>query len=143
MKNAGKTSGGQRPIGVVLVDDSETFRRAMREYLSGRLGAAVLGEAFDGEGALALVERTAPDLVLMDVRMPGGGGLETTRRLKEAPGSPYVVLVTLGSTEHLRDVATEIRADAVVSKADIEERLPAILSAIGEARDRPPRARAR
>jgi two-component system nitrate/nitrite response regulator NarL len=131
-----------RPLGVVLVDDSEPFRRAMREYLAKRLGAAVLGEAYDGEGAVALVERTAPDLVLMDVRMPGGGGLEATRVLKEAPDSPYVVLVTMGDCDHLRGIAHEIRADALLSKGDIEERLPAIFAAVEEAR-RPRHERSR
>jgi DNA-binding NarL/FixJ family response regulator len=126
--------GRARPLGVVLVDDSEPFRRAVREYLVRRLGAVVLGEAYDGEGALALVARTAPDVVVMDVRMPGGGGLEATRQLKEAPDSPCVVLVTLGSIEHLRAVATDIRADALLSKGDIEERLPAIFKALEDAR---------
>jgi DNA-binding NarL/FixJ family response regulator len=131
-----------RPLGVVVVDDSEPFRRAMREYLAKRLGAAVLGEAYDGEGAVELVARTAPDLVLMDVRMPGGGGLEATRLLKEAPASPYVVLMTLGDCDHLRGIASEIRADALLSKGDIEERLPAIFAAVTEAR-RPRRERSR
>jgi DNA-binding NarL/FixJ family response regulator len=125
---------GKRPLGVVVVDDSEPFRRAVREYLVRRLGAIVLGEAYDGEGALALVARTAPDVVVMDVRMPGGGGLEATRQLKEAPGSPCVVLVTVGSVEHLRALATDIRADALVSKSDIEDRLPAIFKALEDAR---------
>jgi DNA-binding NarL/FixJ family response regulator len=131
MTNAKKRA---RPLGVVVVDDSEPFRRAMREYLAKRLGAAVLGEAYDGEGAVALVERTAPDLVLMDVRMPGCGGLEATRVLKDAPRSPYVVLVTMGDCDHLRGIASEMRADALLSKSDIEERLPAILAAVAEAR---------
>jgi DNA-binding NarL/FixJ family response regulator len=126
--------GRGRPLGVVLVDDSEPFRRAVREYLVRRLGAVVLGEAYDGEGALALVARTAPDVVVMDVRMPGGGGLEATRLLKEAPDSPCVVLVTMGSVEHLRAVAIEIRADALLSKGDIEDRLPAIFQALEDAR---------
>jgi DNA-binding NarL/FixJ family response regulator len=142
MKNSARKAG--RPLGVVVVDDSEPFRRAMREYLGRRLGANVLGEAYDGEGAVALVARTAPDLVVMDVRMPGGGGLEATRLLKQGPKSPYVVLVTLGSCDHLRGVASEMQADALLSKGDIEERLPAILSAIEEARERrSPRTRMR
>lgn len=79
---------------ILIVDDDPVNRELLGAYLDG--GGHQLYEADSGEGALALVEATAPDLVLLDVMMPGLGGLETLRRLKRRAKDEFlpVVLVT-------------------------------------------------
>jgi two-component system invasion response regulator UvrY len=81
-------------VGVVTVDDQELFRHAAREVIDATPGFELLGEAASGEEALALVDALEPDLVLVDVRMQGMDGLETTRRLCAAHPSTTVVLVS-------------------------------------------------
>jgi DNA-binding NarL/FixJ family response regulator len=119
-----------RKLRVVVVDDSAVFRRALAEFVALTSGVDVVAEAHDGEEALAAIRQTAPDVVLMDVRMPGLGGLETTRMLKRGASRPSVVLLTLGCCEHLRGPADDAGADGLLSKSDIEDRLPPMLDAI-------------
>ncbi|MEU4405416.1 response regulator transcription factor [Streptosporangium sp. NPDC023963] len=79
-------------IRVVLADDQALVRGGFRMILEARADLEVVGEAGDGGEAATLVERLRPDVVLMDVRMPGVDGLEATRRIV-ASGSPARVIV--------------------------------------------------
>ena len=81
------------PLTVLIVDDDAGFRR-----LAGRILAAdgftVLGESVDGESALQAVEALRPDLVLLDVGLPGINGVDVARTIASAPAPPAVVLVS-------------------------------------------------
>ncbi|MFD7863183.1 response regulator [Streptomyces sp. NPDC057682] len=82
------------PLRVVIADDQTLVRTGFRLIL-GAAGIEVVAEAADGEEAVEAVRRTRPDVVLMDVRMPGTDGLEATRRiLTGAPGEPRVLILT-------------------------------------------------
>jgi DNA-binding NarL/FixJ family response regulator len=78
---------------VLIVDDHETFRVAARELLAAA-GFAVVGEAGDGREALAEVARLVPDIVLLDVQLPGLDGFAVADRLAEREPSPAVVLIS-------------------------------------------------
>jgi DNA-binding NarL/FixJ family response regulator len=84
------------PIRVVVVDDQALVRAGLRAILEASPGIEVVGEAGDGEGALEVIRRRAPRVVLMDVQMPGMDGIEATRRIHEAAGddSPGVLMLT-------------------------------------------------
>ena len=104
---------------LLVVDDNPDFVRAACEWITSEIGVIVISIATDGREALAAVERLRPQLVLMDVVMPGIDGIEATRRMKARPDAPVVVLVTLHDTEVLRAAALDAGADAVLSKKDL------------------------
>ncbi|MCW2995312.1 MAG: DNA-binding response regulator [Conexibacter sp.] len=79
---------------IVLVDDQELLRMGFRMVLEAQPDLELVGEASGGEEALEVVERLQPDVVLMDVRMPGIDGVETTRRLVERGGRSRVIILT-------------------------------------------------
>ncbi|MFJ5309410.1 response regulator [Streptomyces sp. NPDC088350] len=81
-------------IRVLLVDDDPLVRSGLRLMLSGADDIEVVGEAADGGEVVALVEEHTPDLVLMDIRMPGVDGLKATELLRARPGAPAVVMLT-------------------------------------------------
>lgn len=97
-----------RVIRVLLVDDDPLVRSALSLMLGGQSDIEVVGEAPNGEVGLALVADTAPDVVLMDIRMPVMDGLEATRVLHSRPSPPaVVVLTTFDADDHvLRAVAS-------------------------------------
>jgi DNA-binding NarL/FixJ family response regulator len=82
-------------IRVLLADDQALLREGLRMILDNAENMAVVGEAGDGATATALAASTAPDVVLMDVRMPGVDGLEATRRIRAAlPDGPRILILT-------------------------------------------------
>jgi DNA-binding NarL/FixJ family response regulator len=84
-----------KQISVLLVDDHPHGREGMRDILAGDPSFRVAGEAASGEEAIAKASDLSPDLVLMDIRMPGMGGLEATYRLKLLLPSAKIVMVTV------------------------------------------------
>jgi DNA-binding NarL/FixJ family response regulator len=81
-------------VRVLIVDDQEPFRRAMAAVVAETDDFVVVGSAASGEESLALAAALRPDLVLMDVHLPGIDGIEATRRLTGSPGGPVVVLLS-------------------------------------------------
>ena len=81
-------------IRVLLVDDQELVRTGLRGILRAPFGFEVVGECADGGEVIAAVEATAPDVVLMDVRMPFTDGVQATVQLRQRQGSPPVLALT-------------------------------------------------
>jgi DNA-binding NarL/FixJ family response regulator len=96
-------------IRVLLVDDQPLIREGLRTILDAQEGIEIAGEAGDGAEALDQSRRLAPDLVLMDVEMPGSDGIEATRTIV-ASGGPRVVILTTFNREDY--VAQALRAGA-------------------------------
>jgi DNA-binding NarL/FixJ family response regulator len=95
---------------VLVVDDHPMFREGIGAVVDSLPWATVVGEAEDGETALEQARRTRPDVVLMDLQMPGVNGLEATRRLaEELPGTAVLVLTMVENDEA---VAAALRAGA-------------------------------
>jgi len=80
---------------VLVVDDQDIFRRTLRDLVIATEGVTLAGEAESGEEALDAVERLAPAMVIMDVRMPGMGGVEASRQLTERYEGLLVLLVSV------------------------------------------------
>ena len=105
-----------REITCLIVDDHEVVREGLRLSLSRATHIRVVGEAADGASAVALAERRLPDVVLMDVRMPGMDGLEATQKLLEAVPSANVLMFTAYSERALLTKALECGARGYILK---------------------------
>jgi len=99
-----------KTIRVLLVDDHQVVRRGLRTFLEVQDDIEVVGEASDGAEGVAAAEELRPDVVLMDVKMPGTDGIEALRRLREL-ANPARVLIVTSFTEQ-RTVVPALRAGA-------------------------------
>lgn len=90
------------PISVLLVDDHSMVREGVRAFLLTQTDILVVGEAGSGEEAIKLAEQHVPDVILMDLIMPGMDGVEATRRVKQvSPRTQVVVLTSYHEDEHI------------------------------------------
>ncbi len=121
-------------VRVVLVDDHALFRNGLRELLEER-GVDVVAEAADGETAVEVVRDLAPDVVVMDIAMPGMSGIEATMEVRAAAPSAKVIMLTVSADEH--DVEGAIVAGAcgyVLKDAAVEEIVAGVrAAAVGDA----------
>ncbi|MBO3675464.1 response regulator transcription factor [Streptomyces sp. NEAU-YJ-81] len=101
----------REPVRVVIVDDEQLVRMALRLVIDGEPDLTVVAEAADGDAAITVVDEQRPDVVLMDVRMPGRDGLSTTRELLTRPVPPRVLMLTTFDSDDL--VLGALRAGAL------------------------------
>lgn len=106
-------------VRVLVVDDQRPFRVAAAAVLRRTPGFELVGEAATGEDAVDQATALAPDLVLMDINMPGIGGLEATRQLTARGSGPAVFLCSTYSRSDLPPDAADTGAAAYVSKSDL------------------------
>ncbi|MFD3563814.1 response regulator [Streptomyces sp. NPDC058686] len=101
----------REPVRVVIVDDEQLVRLALRLVIDGEPDLTVVAEAADGDAAITVVDEQRPDVVLMDIRMPGRDGLSTTRELLTRPAPPRVLMLTTFDSDDL--VLGALRAGAL------------------------------
>lgn len=106
-------------VRVLIVDDQAPFRRAARAVVTLTPGFDVVGEAETGEDAVAFVDREQPDLVLMDINMPGIDGCEASRQITRAHPGTVVLLVSTYDADDLPTDATSCGAAEYVHKEDL------------------------
>lgn len=105
-------------VRVLIVDDQEAFRSAARLVVDLAGGFEVAGEAETGEDGVRMATALRPDLVLMDMNLPGIDGLEATRQIMTA--LPETRVIGLSTYEEFRDRAVAAGAAAFISKSDFE-----------------------
>ena len=114
-------------IRVIVVDDHQLVRIGTRRLLEESPGIEVVAEASTGEEAVEQVQRHLPDVVLMDIQMPGIGGLEATRRCLRAHPDVKVLVVTIHEDEPYPSKLLKVGAAGYLTKhADLKEMLSAI-----------------
>ncbi|MDT3438999.1 MULTISPECIES: response regulator [Pseudofrankia] len=101
----------ENPIRVLIVDDHALFRRGLEMVLAQEPDIEVVGEAADGTEAVTMASEMAPDIVLMDVRMPRRGGIDATSVIKQAVPSAKIVMLTISDEE--ADLYDAIKAGAM------------------------------
>jgi DNA-binding NarL/FixJ family response regulator len=105
-----------REITCLIVDDHEVVREGLRLSLSRAAHIRIVGEASDGESAVALAERRRPDVVIMDIRMPGMDGLEATKKLSDSAPEIAVLIFTAYSERSLLGRGLESGAKGYILK---------------------------
>lgn len=131
------------PVRVLIADDHRIVRTGIRSFLQNQEDIEVVEEAGDGEEAVALTEALRPDVVILDIRMPGLGGLEATWRIKALVPEAHVLMLTMYEDERFFTEARAAGAEGYILKgADPEELLVALRAAArGEAYLSPHQAR--
>ncbi len=118
---AERRAGGR--VGVLVVDDQRVFREVAREVIEATCDFELLGYGTSGEDALVVADELRPDLVLLDVRMPGMGGIEAAARLRATHPESVVVLVSVEEPPNLPGGISSCGAAALVRKQDFSPRL--------------------
>jgi DNA-binding NarL/FixJ family response regulator len=118
-------------VEVLVVDDKSTFRKALRDLVAATPGLTLVGEAKSGEGALDVIDRLAPRMVIMDKRMPGMGGVAATREITARHPEVVVLLVSVEVPE--MELMHQCGAAAFLRKQELTPRaLTAVWQAHGE-----------
>ena len=107
------------PIKVLIVDDQQPFRAVARTVVGLTTGFEVVGEATTGEDAVTLAHDLTPDLVLMDINLPGINGIEATRQIVTATPDTTVLLLSTYRSEDLPGDARTCGAIGYVHKEDL------------------------
>ena len=132
-ETAATTDDEPRDVRVLLVDDHDLFRTGLRNLLEGQ-GMRIIGEAASGSEALRIVRETAPDVVVMDLNMPGMNGVEATRHMSRDAPLTRVIVLTVSDQE--QDVMHAILAGAcgyLLKDASIQELMQGLeAAAVGE-----------
>ena len=115
------------PVTVVVVDDDPEYRRIARELLAQESELVLVGEAADGEEALALLRREQPDVLVSDLVLPRLNGIELTRRVREEMPDTRIVLISSYTEDAYQMLASDSGADAFVSKQVIRSSLVAAI----------------
>jgi DNA-binding NarL/FixJ family response regulator len=119
-------------IRILLADDQPTVRKGLRMRLSVEPELDVVGEAADGASAVSLAKDLAPDVVLMDVEMPGLDGISATEQLRQEAPNCSVIVLTIHDDARTRERAHNAGAAAFVAKQEIDRSLlDAIRTAAG------------
>src|SRR5215471_10130806 len=118
------------PITIVLGDDHKIVLRGLRAFLEGQPGLSVVGEAADGLKITALVERLKPDVLVLDLMMPGLSGFDVTRRVvKRAPKTRVVILSMYSNEAHVAEALQAGALGYVLKDASGDELVNAIREA--------------
>jgi DNA-binding NarL/FixJ family response regulator len=101
---------------VLIVEDSAIFRKLLKETLHSRFKSMEISEAADGEEALQKVKASPPDLIFMDIKLPGESGLELTEKIKAKYPDVVVIILTSYDTPEYREAAAKAKGDHFLSK---------------------------
>lgn len=112
---------------VLLVDDNVKFLQAANDMINSKNNAVVVGWEYSGEAAVNKIAVQHPDLVLMDISMPGIGGLTATRLIKKMTNPPRVIMLTMYDTLEYRNEAKAAGADGFISKTEFVNKIGSLL----------------
>ena len=136
-RRGGNVNGaGTRAVRLLLVDDRSSVRRGLRIWLALEPDLEVVGEACGGAEAISLTQALRPDVVLMDIEMPGMDGISAATALRSVAPQSAVVILTIHDDATTRARAQEAGAAAFVAKHRMEETLLAEIRRVARAREK-------
>jgi DNA-binding NarL/FixJ family response regulator len=107
----------------LLVEDNVTFRGSLKETLHSRFPTMNITEAGDGEEALQKIEGSVPDLIFMDIKLPGENGLSLTRKIKIKHPDVVIVILTSYDLPEYREAAFQYHANYFITKASLSNEI--------------------
>jgi DNA-binding NarL/FixJ family response regulator len=102
---------------IFIADDSSMVRERLANFIAELENAELIGQAADVPSALNTLSRLAPDLVILDIRMPGGTGIQVLEQLKRSPSPPVVIMLTAFATDQYRQKCLALGADYFFDKS--------------------------
>jgi len=105
---------------VLIVEDNLSFREILKDNLHSRFPSIEIFEAADGEKALQIVDATSPDLIFMDIQLPGENGLQITRKIKTRYPHIIVVIITTYDIPEYREAAFRYGANRFIPKDSLD-----------------------
>jgi len=120
-------------IQFLIVDDNDAVRRQITALVNGIVGCEVCGEASNGQEAYEQVLELHPDVVLLDVSMPGMGGIMTAKMIRQIAINMTIILISIHDPVQVAHEATSkgVRIDAYLNKAAVTQNLKPVLVSIG------------
>ena len=115
---------------ILLVDDNLTFLASVKKYLLMLPSTSVVAEAHNGPQALTLARKWQPDLVLLDIVMPGMSGLEAAKVMQSWPTPPKILFLSMHDNESYRSAASALGVLGLVGKANFVTELLPIISGL-------------
>jgi DNA-binding NarL/FixJ family response regulator len=115
---------------IIIADDHRIFRQGLFVLLQERSGWEVVGEAGSGEEAVQLASTLSPDIAVIDVEMPGMGGIEATRRIREVSVDTRVIALSMYADEYYRERMRKAGASAYVLKNEAIDQLVEAIDAV-------------
>jgi CheY-like chemotaxis protein len=112
---------------ILIVDDMPSMRLLMKQYLRGHDAVIVVGEASNGEEALTKAQEFQPDVVILDMSMPGLSGVEAARRIKSLSPHIYVYLCSAYELKEFRELNLDSPADGYIQKSSMKPELQAMI----------------
>ena len=114
----------------LIVEDNATFRQALKEVLHTRFPFMAIGEAEDGEKALQKIEADVPDLIFMDIKLPGENGLQVTQKVKARYPEMIVIILTYCDSPEHRKAANQCGANYFLPKSTSTEEVVELVQSI-------------
>ncbi|MBN1396959.1 MAG: response regulator transcription factor [Bacteroidetes bacterium] len=115
-----------KTLKILVADDHEGFRRTLSSFLKSQYGIELVGEAADGREAVEKAKYLNPDLILMDIHMPGQNGIEATKTIKNHLPLTRVIILSMDTSEISRKNVNEC-ADGFIAKSSVKSHLLSIL----------------
>ncbi|MFB3895168.1 MAG: response regulator transcription factor [bacterium] len=118
---------------IFIADDSAVIRERLISLLSECPGIEIIGQAQDAAETMKLLETLNPDVVILDIRMPGESGIEVLRNIKQCKQAPKVIMLTNYPYPQYRDKCLELGADYFFDKSTEFNKIPEILASMNTA----------
>jgi DNA-binding NarL/FixJ family response regulator len=118
----------KKVLDILVVDDNDAFRADLLNFLENQQGIEIVGEASKGYEAMRMCMSLHPDLILLDISMPGINGFEAAQQIKRLSPSTKIVFVTIHEEETYQAIAETLNVDGFVCKSSLKHDLPKILS---------------